>query len=185
MAAMQVGRLEASAALNLLQNIPEEIVERLTTMVKPFTMIKFINHDCLAHGWFNRDEQLANSSQAAWRDILVNSTDSLTLLRERLSADFLSINQKLRKPWSSATVEPLSRVCALFAASRRLFVAKFPSDFVSAEIGKIDKAFQLKHADCDLMAMMSDSVPPIDLERVGVFRSAVKKFERKAFPWPL
>lgn len=68
-------------------------------------MIKFINHDCLAHGWFNRDEQLANSSQAAWHDILVNSTDSLTLLCERLSADFLSINQKLRKPWSSATVD--------------------------------------------------------------------------------
>ena len=67
MAAMQVGRLEASAALNLLQNIPEEIVERLTTMVKclakSFLLFAFENEErnCVLELQVLHDDQVYQS----------------------------------------------------------------------------------------------------------------------------
>lgn len=38
----------------------------------------------------------------------------------------------------------------------------------------------LKHCDNDLGAVLLDSAPPPDLMKVGVFRAAISKFERKA-----
>lgn len=93
------------------------------------------------------------------------------------------------------------KVSCLFTACSKCFTEKFPGDFTSAELPKILKAFPgcnapkddftttvgllftlrflAKHCDADLLAMLQDSVPPVDLERVSVFRSACKKFEKK------
>lgn len=40
----------------------------------------------------------------------------------------------------------------------------------------------LKHADCDLANMLDDSSPPIDLDRVAIFRSVCAKFKKQAGP---
>ena len=47
-------------------------------------------------------------------------------------------------------------------------------------VAKYFLRFLLRHGDADIQAMMDDSVPPIDLMRVGLFRVAVQQFEKKA-----
>ena len=37
-----------------------------------------------------------------------------------------------------------------------------------------------RHADLELQAMLDTTAPPADLATVGVFRSAIKKFEKQA-----
>jgi hypothetical protein len=38
----------------------------------------------------------------------------------------------------------------------------------------------LKHGDNDLLKLMDESVPPVDLSRVGLFRVAVSKYQKQA-----
>lgn len=38
----------------------------------------------------------------------------------------------------------------------------------------------MKLADAELVTLVEDSVPPIDLQRIGLFRAAMQKFEKKA-----
>lgn len=40
--------------------------------------------------------------------------------------------------------------------------------------------FLLRHADGDLQNLISESVPPCDLQSVGIFRGAIAKYEKKA-----
>ena len=39
--------------------------------------------------------------------------------------------------------------------------------------------FHLRLADSDLLQLLSDSVPPVDLQRVGVFRCVCKKHQKE------
>ena len=87
-------------------------------------------------------------------------------------------------------------------ACQAQFASKFPGEFVAAEIPSIEKEclgltfnsccqplkhrgtnafrFMLKHSDIDLLSLLDDSVPPLDLMRVSSFRVAVLKFNKKA-----
>lgn len=38
----------------------------------------------------------------------------------------------------------------------------------------------LKHADCDLTNLLEETSPPIDLQRVAIFRAVCRKFEKEA-----
>ena len=42
--------------------------------------------------------------------------------------------------------------------------------------------FNLRHADNDLVNLMSESVPPADTDRVQIFKSQMAKFVQKARP---
>lgn len=68
-------------------------------------MVKFLNHDALAGGLFNRYQSVTTPNQAAWADVLVNTTESLLLVCDRMSEDFSATLQKLRKPWNAAAIE--------------------------------------------------------------------------------
>lgn len=37
-----------------------------------------------------------------------------------------------------------------------------------------------RHADAELDLLFSETVPPIDLSRIGIFRAPMGKFEKKA-----
>ena len=39
--------------------------------------------------------------------------------------------------------------------------------------------FKAKHMDSDALVLLSESVPPADLSRVGIFRACVAKFQKK------
>lgn len=40
--------------------------------------------------------------------------------------------------------------------------------------------FILRHADADLNLLLEQTVPPIDLSRVAIFRAAIGKFDKQA-----
>lgn len=40
--------------------------------------------------------------------------------------------------------------------------------------------FLLRHADSDLAALLADSVPPVDIHRIGIFRGACAKYDKQA-----
>lgn len=40
--------------------------------------------------------------------------------------------------------------------------------------------FLLRHADADLTTLISETVPPVDIHRVGIFRGACAKYDKKA-----
>lgn len=45
--------------------------------------------------------------------------------------------------------------------------------------------FLLKHADVDLVQLLESSVPPVDLDRVAIFRQAVLRFNKEAIRYSL
>lgn len=99
--------------------------------------------------------------------------------------------------------EALQRVCAAFLACWKAFAASYPNEFVKKEEDNIRKAllghdvmvdssvtvvltsvlpdprFMLRHADNDLFNLLSESVPPIDLKKIGIFRGPCSKFEKE------
>ena len=63
-------------------------------------MIKFMNHDVIGLGLFNRDLCSCSHAMTAWQAELVNNQQTLLLFCDRLSADFSNLGLKFRKPWS-------------------------------------------------------------------------------------
>ena len=70
-------------------------------------MGKFLTHEAVAEGVFNRDFCSASSSLVAWQEQLVNSEEVLQLLCDRLANDWLQTPTKFRKPWSYSQVVTL------------------------------------------------------------------------------
>ncbi|CAL1139439.1 unnamed protein product [Cladocopium goreaui] len=178
--AYSIGRSEAAAALNLLNSVAPSVCEELSNLVKQHSMQKFLTHEAIAAGVFNEGTCCATSSQSEWADVLTVNRQNLTWLIQRMSSDFNSQHTKMRKPWSSKELEPLQRACCAFVASCVAFRSKYPSDFVKTEMPAINKGFLLRHGDAEILAMMDDSAPPIDLMRIGLFRVAIMKFQKKA-----
>lgn len=101
--------------------------------------------------------------------------------------------------------EWLQRVAAIFVACHTAFTTKYPGRvhrvrrakhlqivaqfnptgvYVSMKPFSFQPwhlRFMLKHCDAELCQMISDSVPPIDLNKITAFRSSIQKFEQKAF----
>ena len=63
-------------------------------------MAKFLTHESIAEGMFNREHCTASTSLTAWQEYLVNSSQLLELLCARLRHDWLSTPLKFRKAWN-------------------------------------------------------------------------------------
>ncbi|CAK9081705.1 unnamed protein product, partial [Durusdinium trenchii] len=61
------------------------------------------------------------------------------------------------------TLEPLQRVCAAFIACLQQFQSMVPKAFADAALVDIHQAFELRHGDADILAMLEHGVPPVDL----------------------
>ena len=104
-AAMQIGRFEAQAAINLLRNVSQPTREKLTELVREHSMQKFITHEAIAHGVFNEVYTSASGPLAPWERHLSNTPELLRLLTARMGQDFLSLNPKMRKAWNQKELD--------------------------------------------------------------------------------
>ena len=68
-------------------------------------MNRFISHDGLAAGVFNRDFCTALPVSAAWSTQLTNTLDLLHLLCSRLENDYVNLRPNMRKAFSGKDVE--------------------------------------------------------------------------------
>lgn len=68
-------------------------------------MQKFITHEAIASGIFNRETCTATSSMTAWQHVLLNNDDTLDLLCDRLHEDFANCTPKFRKPYTHGGIE--------------------------------------------------------------------------------
>lgn len=68
-------------------------------------MPKFLNHDGIAAGIFNRDFSSASGIHVAWDRDLLNSPQILAIMMQRMNRDFENLAVKMRKPWSQSTLE--------------------------------------------------------------------------------
>lgn len=84
-----------------------------------YTMHRFLTHDSIKEGVFNRDFCSAVSAYSAWPDALTNSTPILELLLQRLEGDWLAMNPRLRRPFTAKDVDTWAKYvmmsCALQA----------------------------------------------------------------------
>ena len=69
------------------------------------TMGKYLNHDGLAHGIFNRDYNGASAGLVAWDRFLTNSPPLLDMLVKRMVQDYESLAPKMRKPWGLSSLD--------------------------------------------------------------------------------
>ncbi len=69
-------------------------------------MAKFLTHDSIAEGMFNRDRCSSGTLLTAWQEHLVNTPELLTLLCRRLHDDYVATPLKFRKAWSTSQIVP-------------------------------------------------------------------------------
>lgn len=67
-------------------------------------MNKFLHHEPLASGLFNRTHNSAGQFKA-WDALLCNSEPLLELVCFRMESDFLAQNVKMRKPYGAKDIE--------------------------------------------------------------------------------
>lgn len=68
-------------------------------------MHRFLTHDAIHNGAFNRDFSSTPGQLSCWSAELTNSPQILSLLIERLESDWVALNPKMRKPYSFAQVD--------------------------------------------------------------------------------
>lgn len=93
---------------------------------RQWTMIKFITHEAIASGCFNREHCAATGSMAGWEDPLSNSDALLQLVLGRMDSDFAALHHKMRKPYTSREIDALIEF-----KTKRLMSQIFCSKFVS------------------------------------------------------
>ena len=71
-----------------------------------FSQPKFLLHDPIACGLFNRGYNGGTGAHASWESIMLNSEEVLNLVVDRMRSDFENVAVKLRKPWNAKDVEP-------------------------------------------------------------------------------
>jgi len=75
-------------------------------MLQPrkYSMGKFITHEPIHAGYFNRDFGSGVGVAAAWEAELKNSPESVDLLCQRLESDFLSLRDGKKRAYTSMSV---------------------------------------------------------------------------------
>lgn len=68
--------------------------------LRQFSMGRFITHDPIERGIFNRDTCTATAAMTSWQSQLLNSPVLLDLLCQRLENDYKHTPMKFRKPWN-------------------------------------------------------------------------------------
>ena len=71
-------------------------------------MHRFLTHEAIKEGIFNEDYCSASGAYSAWPAELLNNSDTLSLLMERLESDWLAMNPKHRKAFTFKEVDSLS-----------------------------------------------------------------------------
>ena len=75
--------------------------------------MKFVTHEAIGSGVFNRGFCSASPLQSHWAEHLTNDLRVLGTLLQRMESDFLATNIKLRKPWGAKDVVPGSGLVCL------------------------------------------------------------------------
>ena len=68
-------------------------------------MAKFVTHEAIDGGIFNRDFSTATGQVSQWDAELQNNPETLSLMMERLELDFVSQSSKIRVAYKFAHVE--------------------------------------------------------------------------------
>ena len=82
-------------------------------------MHRFLTHDAIHNGAFNRDFCSTPGHLSCWSAELTNNPKTLSLLIQRLESDWAALNPKMRKPYSFGHVDsrlaqkPLDNMCIL------------------------------------------------------------------------
>lgn len=63
-------------------------------------MHRFLTHDAIAQGIFNRTTCTAGTAMTAWQAQLVNTTAVLKLMCQRMDQEFAHTPLRFRKPWN-------------------------------------------------------------------------------------
>ncbi|CAK9106282.1 FO synthase subunit 1 [Durusdinium trenchii] len=163
-AAYQIGRTEAGAATNLLTAVSESTREQLMEL------------DGLAAGIFNSDYNGGTGVFHQWQKLLGNSQDLVDTMIKRMRLDFESLNAKMRKPWNQ---EQLQRVCGGYCAAMARFKELVPNKYYDDVNSEICATFMNRHTDADVLSMLQNSVPPIDIGRIDVFKTHLAKYHQK------
>ncbi|CAK9067772.1 Uncharacterized protein SCF082_LOCUS34243 [Durusdinium trenchii] len=103
--ALTIGKSEAAAAWNLVKEIEYPITETLCRLVQVHSQPKFIYHEPLAGGLFNREYNSGQGQYTAWQEALQNNLEVVKLMVQRMQAEFESTPVKFRKPWSLKDVD--------------------------------------------------------------------------------
>lgn len=148
--AYQLGKMESGAAVQLMQNVDTEVVEILSEHVKnlistacsmlvirnavertlhgpaklrKWSMGRFLTHDPICQGLFNRDYTAGVGVLLPWASELTNTPQSLKLMCQRMEADYSQTRPKLRKTWTFNTVEIGLQVREYYVTMSGLVVA--------------------------------------------------------------
>ncbi|CAK9080416.1 Uncharacterized protein SCF082_LOCUS38331 [Durusdinium trenchii] len=114
-------------------------------------MNRLMNHEPLAAGVFNSTYNGASSQLSMWDGHLDNSVEVLELMCERMEKDWLNLNPKFRKSYG----------------------------FKELATGLRLDMFLLRHLDSEFSSMLESGVPPIDINAVSAFRSAINKYAKE------
>lgn len=69
-------------------------------------MIRFVTHEPLASGYFNRNFNAGTGVFSPWEGSLINNTDLVMLALSRMEKDWDDAPAKLRKPYQCKDIEP-------------------------------------------------------------------------------
>ena len=137
-------------------------------------MAKFLTHESIAAGAWNRNHCTATDSQQSWQEVLCNTDQILHLTIDRMSRDWSNLAPKMRKAYSLKDVETCQcligfdlgemsykslasllayclveenyqRSCAMFLRCMSRFESDYPRDFVEKERDRIRRSLLGKH----------------------------------------
>ena len=97
-------------------------------------MVKFVTHDAIRAGIFNRDGCFTSGTMAGWESLLVNSHPILNLLLDRMNSDYAALNAKMRKAWGAKELDSWIQLDLFFfnATCHIIFGAFFDTNFLGA-----------------------------------------------------
>ncbi|CAK9016868.1 unnamed protein product [Durusdinium trenchii] len=144
------------------------------------TQPKFVNHDGLAEGLLNHGHCSASGFLLPWKQHLTNSHGLLNLMIHRVEMDWVATTPKMRKPWNIKDLTQLQRVCGGFLACLEHYRTLVPLKFHDTSLVEIHKAFEMRHADADILQLLEQTVPPADVTRVGIFAQPLAQYSKEA-----
>ncbi|CAK9099997.1 FO synthase subunit 1 [Durusdinium trenchii] len=103
--AYKIGQLEAKSAVNLLNFIPEKVVSRLSSLVRMWSMQKFMSHEPIANGVLNIGHVTKSPALEVWEPFLANTEEVLMLLLDWLEGDYTALTPKMRKSYKQSDID--------------------------------------------------------------------------------
>ena len=67
--------------------------------------MKFMTHEALANGIFNKEFNSAGPNMEAWKPYMTNSREILDLVVNRLEADYCATHTKMRRPFNAFQID--------------------------------------------------------------------------------